>query len=31
MPRVIAAEPAMAKNRYLPAGGPPLGQREHAD
>jgi hypothetical protein len=21
----------MGKNRYLPAGGPPPGQREHAD
>ena len=31
MPRVITAEPAMGKNRYLPAGGPPPGQREHAD
>ena len=31
MLRVITAEPAMGKNRYLPAGGPPPGQREHAD
>jgi len=32
MPSVITAEPAMGKkNRYLPAGGRPPGQREHAD
>ena len=31
MLRVITAEPAMGKNRYLQAGGPPPGQREHAD
>ena len=30
MPSVITAEPAMEKNRYL-RGGPPPGQREHAD
>ena len=31
MPSVITAEPALGKNRYLRAGGPPPGQREHAD
>jgi hypothetical protein len=31
MPSVITAEPALGKNRYLPVGGPPPGQREHAD
>ena len=31
MPSVITAEPALGKNRYLPVGGPPPGQREHGD